>query len=68
MVTTAFMLRAYLSRNDQAMEVTTNTVELADWVFTRCGAVNKPLLMVMPSVRNGRICRCWAILLCKTVS
>ena len=34
MGTAFFMLKAYLSRNEQAMKVTTNTVVLADWVFT----------------------------------
>lgn len=34
MGTAFFMLKAYLSGNDQAMKVTTNTVVLADWVFT----------------------------------
>ncbi len=29
-----FMLKAYLSKNEQAMQVTTNTVVLADWLFT----------------------------------
>ena len=34
MGTAFFMLKAYLSRNEQAMKVTTSTVVLADWVFT----------------------------------
>jgi len=34
MGTAFFMLKAYLSRNDQAMKITTNTVVMADWVFT----------------------------------
>jgi uncharacterized membrane protein len=34
MGTAFFMLKAYLSRNEQAMRVTTNTVVLADWIFT----------------------------------
>ncbi|MCH9693602.1 MAG: DUF2269 domain-containing protein [Gammaproteobacteria bacterium] len=34
MGTAFFMLKAYLSGNDEAMKVTTNTVVLADWVFT----------------------------------
>ena len=29
-----FMLKAYLSRNEQAMKVTTNSVVMADWLFT----------------------------------
>ena len=32
--TAFFMLKAYLSRDEQAMKVTTNTVVMADWVFT----------------------------------
>ncbi len=32
--TAFFMLKAYLSRNDEAMRVTTRTVVLADWIFT----------------------------------
>ena len=32
--TAFFMLKAYLSRNDQAMKVTTNSVVMADWMFT----------------------------------
>jgi uncharacterized membrane protein len=32
--TAFFMLRAYLSRNDQAMKVTTSSVVMADWLFT----------------------------------
>lgn len=32
--TAFFMLRAYLSRNPEAMAVTTRNVVLADWVFT----------------------------------
>ncbi len=32
--TAFFMLKAYLSQNDQAMRVTTQTVVIADWVFT----------------------------------
>jgi uncharacterized membrane protein len=32
--TAFFMLKAYLSRNDQAMQVTTNSVVMADWLFT----------------------------------
>jgi len=34
MGTAFFMLKAYLSRNEQAMQVTTNTVVMADWLFT----------------------------------
>ena len=34
MGTAFFMLRAYLSRNDEAMAVTTRNVVLADWIFT----------------------------------
>jgi uncharacterized membrane protein len=34
MGTAFFMLKAYLSQNDQAMKITTNTVVLADWLFT----------------------------------
>ena len=34
MGTAFFMLKAYLSQNDQAMKVTTNTVVMADWLFT----------------------------------
>ncbi len=33
MGTAFFMLKAYLSKNDQAMRVTTNTVVMADWIF-----------------------------------
>ena len=32
--TAFFMLKAYLSRNDEAMKVTTNSVVMADWLFT----------------------------------
>jgi uncharacterized membrane protein len=32
--TAFFMLKAYLSRNDQAMKVTTSSVVMADWLFT----------------------------------
>jgi uncharacterized membrane protein len=32
--TAFFMLKAYLSRNEQAMTVVTRSVVLADWVFT----------------------------------
>lgn len=32
--TAFFMLRAWLSNNDQAMAVTTRTVVIADWLFT----------------------------------
>ena len=32
--TAFFMLKAYLSRNDQAMRITTSTVVMADWIFT----------------------------------
>jgi len=32
--TAFFMLKAYLSKNDQAMRITTNTVVMADWMFT----------------------------------
>ena len=34
MGTAFFMLKAYLSQNDQAMTITTSTVVIADWVFT----------------------------------
>ncbi|MCH7538557.1 MAG: DUF2269 domain-containing protein [Proteobacteria bacterium] len=34
MGTAFFMLRAYLSQNDEAMMVTTKTVVTADWIFT----------------------------------
>jgi uncharacterized membrane protein len=34
MGTAFFMLKAYLSQNDQAMKITTNTVVMADWIFT----------------------------------
>jgi uncharacterized membrane protein len=34
MGTAFFMLKAYLSQNDEAMKVTTNTVVMADWIFT----------------------------------
>ena len=34
MGTAFFMLKAYLSRNDEAMRVTTGTVVRADWIFT----------------------------------
>ncbi len=34
MGTAFFMLKAYLSQNDQAMTITTGTVVIADWVFT----------------------------------
>jgi len=34
MGTAFFMLRAYLSRNDEAIAVTTRNVVLADWLFT----------------------------------
>jgi uncharacterized membrane protein len=34
MGTAFFMLKAYLSQNEQAMKVTTNTVVMADWLFT----------------------------------
>ena len=34
MGTAFFMLKAYLSQNDQAMKVTTNTVVMADWLVT----------------------------------
>lgn len=34
MGTAFFMLKAYLSHNEQAMKITTNTVVMADWVFT----------------------------------
>jgi uncharacterized membrane protein len=34
MGTAFFMLKAYLSENDQAMKVTTNSVVMADWLFT----------------------------------
>jgi len=34
MGTAFFMLRAYLSENDEAMMVTTKTVVIADWIFT----------------------------------
>ena len=34
MGTAFFMLRAYLSHNDEAMAVTTQNVVLVDWVFT----------------------------------
>ena len=34
MGTAFFMLKAYLSKNDQAMQVTTNSVVMADWLFT----------------------------------
>lgn len=34
MGTAFFMLKAYLSQDEQAMKVTTNTVVLADWLFT----------------------------------
>lgn len=34
MGTAFFMLKAYLSQNDEAMRVTTRNVVLADWVFT----------------------------------
>lgn len=32
--TAFFMLKAYLSENDQAMKITTRTVVMADWIFT----------------------------------
>ena len=32
--TAFFMFKAYLSKNDQAMRITTNTVVMADWIFT----------------------------------
>jgi len=34
MGTAFFMLKAYLSRNEEAMKITTNTVVMADWIFT----------------------------------
>ena len=34
MGTAFFMLKAYLSQNDQAMKITTVTVVMADWIFT----------------------------------
>jgi uncharacterized membrane protein len=34
MGTAFFMLKAYLSQDDQAMRVTTNSVVMADWLFT----------------------------------
>ena len=34
MGTAFFMLKAYLSENDQAMRITTKTVVMADWIFT----------------------------------
>jgi len=34
MGTAFFMLKAYLSQNDQAMKVTTRSVVMADWIFT----------------------------------
>jgi uncharacterized membrane protein len=34
MGTAFFMLKAYLSANDEAMAVTTKSVVLADWIFT----------------------------------
>ncbi len=34
MGTAFFMLKAYISQNDQAMTITTSTVVIADWVFT----------------------------------
>lgn len=34
MGTAFFMLKAYLSQNEQAMRITTNTVVMADWIFT----------------------------------
>jgi len=34
MGTAFFMLKAYLSRNEQAMKITTETVVIADWLFT----------------------------------
>lgn len=34
MGTAFFMLRAYLSQNDEAMMITTKTVVIADWIFT----------------------------------
>ncbi len=34
MGTAFFMLRAYLSKNDDAMRITTRTVVNADWIFT----------------------------------
>jgi uncharacterized membrane protein len=34
MGTAFFMLKAYLSQNDQAMKVTTSSVVMADWLFT----------------------------------
>ena len=32
--TAFFMLKAYLSKNEQAMRITTSTVVMADWIFT----------------------------------
>jgi uncharacterized membrane protein len=32
--TAFFMLKAYLSKNAEAMRITTNTVVMADWIFT----------------------------------
>ena len=32
--TAFFMFKAYLSKNDQAMRITTKTVVMADWIFT----------------------------------
>ena len=32
--TAFFMFKANLSKNDQAMRITTNTVVMADWIFT----------------------------------
>lgn len=34
MGTAFFMLKAYLSKNDEAMRVTTHNVVMADWIFT----------------------------------
>lgn len=34
MGTAFFMLRAYISKNDDAMRITTRTVVKADWIFT----------------------------------
>lgn len=34
MGTAFFMFKAYLSKNEQAMRITTKTVVMADWIFT----------------------------------
>ena len=57
MGTAFFMLKAYLSANDEAMAVTTRSVVMADWIFTTPAVVmqlrNRAVAHAVPQYFTG---------------